>query len=439
MFLLACAEPSPASFAGHDLLVEATSAEAAQRVSWTTNEVASGRVECASPDDDPREVPAQSADGLHHEVLLAGLGAGLSWSCRALAETDAASWSSEDFVVEQPAEPSDLSALVLAEGSDVEREGFVVLATAGAGQPGSVSVVDHHGRRTWWKQASTEDVVCDAQVALDGRGVWWMSMGESPWLRYDSFDGEEEVLVEAPGMNHAFDLLPDGSLVVVAYDVRMVDDKEIWGDQLLHIGADGSELGSLWSVWDEYAPTDEQVPDESPIYEWSHLNAVSYDEAAELYVVTSLGWNAVLGVDAATGQTEWMLGGDGDQFDFSTVEAEHIPNGIHGAVLSEHGVALFNNRSDPDDPWSEGLEYEIDWESGAVDVRWSAEADRAVYVPMMGNVEALGGGEWLVGYGVAGRVVEHDEEAGTLWQIDAELGAPNGYAHAAAEVAGATR
>lgn len=433
----------PSAFTGTDPALSPTANANVFYVSWSTSAAADSTLACGESGTlDHVLVGDDSADGKSHQVLVIGLAAGIPWQCAATSTTPTGdAWTSDTLEIDPPSEPSYFPTVYLDEASDTSAAGFVLVPTAegGGGYGPSVALYDHQGRRVWWAAGELDELYCEAWLGLDGRSVWWLNMGATPSLHHATFDGYTNDEVEVPGLNHDFILLADGTLAVLEYDEREVDGYTVKGDRVVHLDADGTELGVLWSTWDafDFDPDDGTYDPVSE--EWTHANGLRYDPVRDEYVVTLRNFSSIVGVSAATGALDWVFGGVHSTFDLSAIDAEDQPTWPHGGGPSPDGLFLFNNRGqDPDAGlWSEGVAYTLDFDAMTATTAWTYDADQSVLSLAMGNVEDVGDGRRLVGFGVAGAIVELDGDDVT-WRLDAALGTANGYVHVLPAVAGTT-
>jgi len=207
-------------------------------------------------------------------------------------------------------------------------------------------------------------------------------------------DGSEGAAVPVPGIHTDFAYHPAGHAVALAYEVRDFDDgsgtRRILGTQLVQVEADGSHQ-VLWSVFDHHTPDLREewlkgwYTADPEVEDWSHVNGIGYDPAADLWLLTSTYNDGLFAVDAATGEERWSVG---------VVDADILfPAGGDQPLSAPHGVEpedghlLVYNRATTSNPACAYITA-LEVESGAGTL---TELDRytppeCLMVPFLGNV-----------------------------------------------------
>lgn len=448
--LLGCPSPgtesdpkdSSSSLRIDDVEASSTAKETVFRLAWTTPVDADARVEYGTDGAlDHTLALADGADPRAHGGLLVGLGAGETWTVRAVSEaTDGSGdvWASDPFTIDVPPPPSDLPgyAVTVPDASGA-LEGFYLLTNAVEGDPW-VTIVDHDGRAVWWGQGDADGQVCEAWLSADGQSVMWVDMGASGGIHVESLDGEEVHEFPLDGVHHDFYPMPDGTIVTLLWDEREFGGVNVMGDQLVELAADGTVARVVWTSWDDWLPDAETLALGNHA-DWTHSNSVWYDPDADEYVVSVHNFSAIIGIDRETGGIDWTVGGPYSDVELGTGEGFYYQ---HSARRTADGILVFNNRDYEDDEhglWSEAVEYAVDVEAGTYDRTWSYDAEQMVFTAVLGNADELEDGGRLVGFGGAGRLVRLSAADEVVFQIDGDLGSPFGYVHWIPTFGGAVR
>lgn len=312
----------------------------------------------------------------------------------------------------------------------------VYLLTWPGTRPGLVSIVNRAGQTLWWHEAEHQDIITQARRTNDGKALVWLNSEETFGLTRVDLATGEETFIEVPDAHHDFCELPSGEFLVVVTDRREQDGVTVIGDAIIKVSADGATQEELWSSWDMLPFEWESTPLGESIVDWTHTNAVTYDAFNNKVLVSLHNLNMVFELDPTTGTTGWRMGGADGNLILTGGDAFY---GQHGAIRTERGVLLFNNRDtlkDQDDLWSEAAEYNIDFNTHSYERVWSYDAGKTIFAPVLGNAEPLDDGGTMIGWGTAGRLNEVDPLGTVTWQLDGELGGALGYVHRYAAVIG---
>ncbi len=315
-------------------------------------------------------VGTSSQDGLHHEVRLLGLAGGSTWSARVMSNTADGKYHSELVDLAPAGPPADLPALELVTPPADDVTGFAL--TMIVEYPHAViALLDREGRYVWWQEV---DSVGAYRAIFDPQAntVAWLATegASSSALWRCALDGQPERIATLPLTHHDFTVDPAGGWYVLGYDDRDVsngDDEDgedvvsVRGDQLYHVSADGSEVKSVWTSWDEFPYAGEAMTN-GVVSEYPHTNSVSVDPDTgdvllSLYLADTLAM-----VDPATGRATWTLGGA--RSDWTVAEGEAFAH-QHSPVLLDGGarLALFDNGAGAESDPAEAAIYDLDWDS----------------------------------------------------------------------------
>lgn len=203
--------------------------------------------------------------------------------------------------------------------------------------------------------------------------------------------------------HHDVQVLPDGHVLVLGSELRPLPvpplggEMSVLGDVILELDPDGREVRrtALLDVLDPLRYPGELASRRlfGGGVDWSHSNAIVYDQADDSYLVSVRNQHWIVNLDRTTGDLLWSLGAEGD-FDLVGdgvwFSAQHTPLWADGMLL------MYDNGNERDPsmpPYSRLVGYSLDEET------WTARQETEwivpFYTPATGDVDDLGDA-WLV-------------------------------------------
>lgn len=259
-----------------------------------------------------------------------------------------------------------------------------------------------------------------------------------------AYAGPEAVAVDTDQMHHEVAQIPNGNFLTLSRELREIDgfpspicedeegefagSYEVVTDTVVEFEADGT-IVSEWSLFDYVDPVDTldvirasefcspylaDVYPDRPARDWTHANAVVFDEARNALLVSVRHLDQVFAIryqddeEGPAGELLWRLGEGGD---FRLTEGEWFLHPHAPQVLSDGTIMIYDNGNerpgtsldDPDNlPYSRAVQYSIDVEAGTAAQVWEHRADspgEAVYAPFVGDADMLEGGTVLITHG----------------------------------------
>ena len=139
-------------------------------------------------------------------------------------------------------------------------------------------------------------------------------------------------------------------------------------------------------------------------FDYFHINSIDVEQDGDLLVDSRNTW-AAYDVDAKTGQVRWQLGGKHSSFKLgpgaSTAwqhDASQQPDGA---------ITFFDNGASPKvHKQSRAIEVTLEQADMTATLARSYEHQNPLVADSQGNVQALAGGDWMVGWGQAGYLSE---------------------------------
>ena len=261
---------------------------------------------------------------------------------------------------------------------------------------------------------------------------------------------ENSTLVDVDTFHHEVSELPNGNLLTLSRDVRLIEDfptsttdasaplapSAVVGDVIVEFARDGTVIhewrllelldpyrighGSLNSGGNRFQQHYSDLGDGAPPRDWTHSNAVSYDPGDDSFIVSVRFQDAVVKIDRQTGELRWILGThDYWKEPWSNYLLEPLgdlqwQNHEHGPEVGANGtIVLFDNGNGrasayqeelpSDQRYSRAVEFAVDadamtvtqeWAYGGLGDEWfySRYISDADWLPETGNILVTSGG-----------------------------------------------
>ena len=230
--------------------------------------------------------------------------------------------------------------------------------------------------------------------------------------------------------HHDVDVLSDGSIIFLYYDLVYLDDWE-WtiSDGIRIVNRKTGEIVWDWRLID-HLPTDHYctrcIQDYWMVYgtlgkDWSHSNSVTFDAAASAVYLNLRNLNRILKIDYPSGEILWILGDNGD-FGEGLLHHAHDPQ-----FLPNGNILLFDNGLHASVPTfgSRVIEIAVDGEARTAEIVWQYSEYPAIMDYIMGDADRLPNGNTLITYGPHGRLVEVTPDGRKVWELQLSSGIKN--------------
>lgn len=383
------------------------------------------------------EVDPHTGYSTSHEVPVVGMRAGITHSITATL-TDEAGNSTEvaagDFDVPELPPLFPRPHVVVSEPDRME-PGVNLFNVNGRwgeerfGENLPAVIVDNEGQTIWyyWNQ---DHSVHDIKRISNGNFLYEIWPGTQGMVEIDllgnivnrwHFTGtakdpvEGSIAVATDTIHHDMIEIPNGNVLVMSTEVRQYDNwhtstrdpdaprqdgANVVGDLLIEMTWEG-EIVNEWKLLDivdpyrvghgslreDYWARHYDGIVEGPVYDWSHGNAVIYDEEDHAFIMSLSYQNAVVKVDMETSELVWILGnheGWGEEYQDKLL----TPVGDVGWSYKHHAIShtgrgtyiLFDNGADKamlynenmplEDSYSRAVEYSVNEETMEVSQPW---------------------------------------------------------------------
>lgn len=322
--------------------------------------------------------------------------------------------------------------------------GLFVVALPAAGERRSwVVVFDSEGTPRWWYRAATR--VLWGQVLGDGNLVWARSFGDGygldPRMAHEvrSDSGKLLRLVRTKGSivdGHEYRKLPNGNVLLDTYVPETADLRRFGGPKRAAIvSAEVQEVDPagrvLWrwnsrghvslretGRWWRNVLSNPRRRLQRAAFDPVHINSIE-PRGSEEVIVSIRHTDAVYGIDRASGEIRWKLGGTrtGKSLRVTGDPATKLLGGQHDARIDRHGrLTVFDNgKSRPRRP--RVVFYRLDLENGRALYRGQLNDPRVRRSHCCGSARETSDGGWLVSWGDNPLVTGFDREGRIAFRL----------------------
>jgi hypothetical protein len=205
---------------------------------------------------------------------------------------------------------------------------------------------------------------------------------------------------------HDLLLLPNGNIVIMAYDAETVDMSKVVNGGKNNATVTGLIIQELdpsknvimeWRSWDHVAFTDTTSSLTDQAIDLVHGNALQLANDGNL-LLSSRNLSEITKIDLQTGADIWRLGGKANQFSFVNDQPFAYQHDVR--MLSNGDLTLFDNHGTPQAPApSRGLEYKIDETNKTVTKVWEYTPTTPTFATFMGDNQRLADGNIFFDWG----------------------------------------
>ena len=185
------------------------------------------------------------------------------------------------------------------------------------------------------------------------------------------------------------------------------------------LGADHSTIEWEWRLedhlpWTDLCPLDIQYDMFGPARDWTHANALTFDEGAGAIYVNVRNLNQLVKVAYPSGDIEWIMG-DGGDFGAGLWAHSHSPE-----LLPGNRVLVFDNglhRSSGEPYYSRVVEITYDPLALTAAITWEYRETPDFFTAIGGGAVELGDGDVLITDANHGRIVEVTRAGTKAWEL----------------------
>jgi hypothetical protein len=312
------------------------------------------------------------------------------------------------------------SVTVTANSGAQAPEDMFLAPYAGPGQYGPM-ILDSAGGLIWFKPLPAGARAADVRVQeYEGRPVltWWQDpliaggQHDAGLVIANSSYGVMAIVRAGNGYQpdlHAFQITPQGTALITIYDAIHCNLSALGGpvngavaDTLVQeLDLKTGLVRFEWHSLDHVALAASYQPVRgTPTSPWDyfHINMVDAAQGGGLLIDSRNTW-AAYEIEGKSGQIMWTIGGKHSSFAMGPGAA---PAWQHDAMLQPNGtITFFDNGATPRvHPQSRGIVLAINQQLMTASLLESfVHARPALVAPSQGDLQALSGGDWFVGWG----------------------------------------
>ncbi|HEX6273409.1 MAG TPA: arylsulfotransferase family protein [Polyangiaceae bacterium] len=342
----------------------------------------------------------------NHRTLLLGLKQASDYTFHVEARRNGRTCSSPEYSLPTTGSfPTTPAVTVTVAQAHAREPGFIV-TSSGTSLPSSAFILDADGDVVWY--AGGPENPTRAQLDYEGRNMWMLELNltnELGEMRALSMDGERE-LRDVPGFetaHHDFTVLPGGRVAALAWRTPGIDAES----ELVVRSPDGT-LSRPFAIGNALYRA-----------EAFHANAIHYVPFDDGFTIADRNANAFVKV-SATGALEWQLGGRCDGAPAGSKCSPQAWDVVHGHHLLEDGTFVLFNNTYAD--VSRVLEFRLNATPSSFTATLVEDHAGAEKSQNLGDVQRLPGGNTLVTYATAGKLVELDANYETVQTFAVRVG-----------------
>lgn len=280
--------------------------------------------------------------------------------------------------------------------------GFIVLegyrlSTSGGGD--YAFILDADGDAVWWYQPPSFGSLSVAKMTYDGKSIWIAndnvpenSAGAKVGRVKMDGDGWEDLSAQFPRFNHDLTVLPDETVIFVAYGSNGCDDVK-----------ERSPSGTVRTIINSGKAFGNATA--------CHCNAIQYDPSDDSVIVSEDDRSGYFKTDRQ-GNIKWVLnGGTYNSFDKSGGGASGWVGNHNLHILGPDHILFFNNGVAALQPGTKpavAREITLDLTKMTTTEIWKYESSPSISNGVMGDVQRLENGNTIIAYSTAGTIHEVD-------------------------------
>ena len=388
-------------------------------VTWETETATTGYVDFGETSNYGYETPATNY-GTTHSRLLLGMPGNTEVHYRVVTTDGTVSEIGDDHSLTTGALPTAVPTLTTT-GTSVE--GFRLLTVNG--QWVGILIVDAHDRIVWYYEHTFDDLVTlQSALSTDGAHLIFNSpchitqMSEYGSLLWVTLDGAQWTQASVAGIAHDFVQASDGTVTAIVQETREVDGYQVWADRLVEVTREGDQT-EIWNAWDAM-----EMPTVTEDLDWTHANAINFDEEEDAYYVGMTNLSTIFKIDRSTGEIIWQLGGESSDFAFSA-DSEQLTF-HHNFDIAEGLLTIFVNGEETENETSRVVQYEIDEDAMIVSETWRYISETPPWIYALGDASMINEATLNVTFSTAG-YIEQVEGNTVTWSLQAPLAVVFGY------------
>lgn len=294
----------------------------------------------------------------------------------------------------------------------------------------TIGIVDATGVLVWYHVENGPRRVTRARFSSDKTAVLYNAIDDdnpdaSEIVRVP-LDGSAPSTVQVANLGEDFAVLQgkEGTLVALVPETQMVGGEAVTGDSIVELSA-GAEK-KVWSSFDCFDPATSAGDGSGG--SWSGASALQVG-GTDTYYVSLRNLSAVASIDRATGDCDWILGGDAGTFevaDGAGARATGEPFSHPGSFFADE-TQLVVLDSDGGSSGSRALAYDLDLDAKTATERQSYDSSPRIDVTEQGEATLVKGGDIRINWSNGSRMDVIDSQGKLKWTLSVTSGERLGY------------
>lgn len=307
-----------------------------------------------------------------------------------------------------------------------------VAPSSGPGQRACM-IVDTNGDVVWFHPTTPQTAMDFRPAIYRGKPVltWWETLpgaglGNGRHVIYDTSYREIASFPaghKRPADLHEFRITHNNTALVTALETRRMDIRRLGGSRRgLVLGgvAQELEIPSARVLWEwrslDHVPVDDTYATQIG-YPWDyfHINSLDVVDDGHLLISGRNTWG-IYKVSRDTGKVMWRLGGK--QSDFTLGKGVRFAFQHDARHLDAHTLSVFDNggaERTQVESQSRGLLLHLDFKAKHASLIRALTHNPPVYGRVMGNVQRLPNGNFMVGWGADPHFTEFGADGSVHW------------------------
>jgi hypothetical protein len=365
-----------------------------------------------------------------------------AWRVRDIVAAVPQAWGATNRFETNPS-PAYLPAMTITTGSGTPEPGLTMfhIKSRNGSVPGGIAVaVDPTGQLVWFLEDplfAINDIrlLANGRVTyiVNGRSHEALLNGQTTWVQ-----NEHPELTS----HHETFPMPNGNVLTLVNDCRDVfrdSEFQSWcGDRIVEFDRATGAIVFDWSTHDYYSLLDfdatvMSAPRANGTYDWTHANAVIYDQATQTVHFSSRHQSRITAIDYPSGSIQYHMGfGLPSMPSGDATIGDNLFSWQHAVELLSNGNLIIYDNGNRRDHLNQNQATGV---SKAVEIALTGnpptsasivwEHTLPAYTSFIGDADRQPGGTTLITVGSAGMIIEVDNAGNELWRLEMPSGTPS--------------
>jgi hypothetical protein len=281
-----------------------------------------------------------------------------------------------------------------------------------------IAAVDRLGRVVWEyvREGPLIGPVTEVHLLDDGT----LATGHNSYFLRIDLDGSILYRYDGNLVHHDIDPISGGRFILLTFDV-FADEP---GAPILGDGIEIVEGGDQFPSWSWLARDHISRKDRDPVdwdnimfgvgHDWTHANALTFDEASGRIYLNVRNLNRLYCIDYPSGNVLWIMG-DGGDFGHGLWAHSHDP-----FFVADNRFLMFDNgalRPGASHDYSRIIEVEFDAEQRRAEIVWEYRETPDFFAFAQGAVHVQPDGNIFVTDGINSRIFEVTRDKQVVWRM----------------------